>query len=92
MTTTFKQHRLALQIFQSNRLRRDYHDLAAIPQYDAVGEFFFTEMYGPRDFSDRDEDARRIHHFIQILPGVHLNDVQQVLSLLLQGCNTRLCR
>lgn len=79
---TLKQYRLALQIFQSNRLRRDYNDLAAIPQYEQVGEFFFTEMYGPRDFSDRNSGARKIQHFLHILPGVRLKDIEEVLDLL----------
>ncbi len=80
--TTLKQYRLALQVFQSHRLRRDYGDLAAIPQYGPVGEFFFTEMYGPSDFSDRDAGARRIQHVIHMLPGVHMRDVEEVLELL----------
>ncbi len=80
--TSLKQYRLALQIFQSNRLRRDYNDLAEIPQYEPVGEFFFSEMYGPRDFADRDAGARRLQHIIQLLPGVRLDDVEEVLSLL----------
>lgn len=77
-----KQYRLALQIFQSNRLRRDYRDLAEIAQYEPVGEFFFTEMYGARDFSDRDAGARRLQHVLHMLPGVHLRDVEEVLELL----------
>lgn len=80
--TTFKQYRLALQVFQSRRLRRDYADLAAIPQYGAVGEFFFTEMYGPSDFSARDAGARRLQSFLHMLPGVHLRDIEEVLELL----------
>jgi hypothetical protein len=80
--TTLKQYRLALQIFQANRLRRDYRDLAEMPQYAAVGEFFFAEMYGPRDFSDRDAQSRRLQHFLHMVPGVHLRDVEQVLTLL----------
>ena len=44
---TFMQYRIALQVFQSHRLRRDYRDLSAIPMYEPVGEFFFTELYGP---------------------------------------------
>jgi hypothetical protein len=79
---TLKQYRLALQIFQSNRLRRDYSDLAAIPQYEPVGEFFFIEMYGPRDFSDRNAGARKIQSFLHILPGVKLRDIEEVLDLL----------
>lgn len=80
--STLKQYRIALQIFQANRLRRDYRDLSDIPQYEPVGEFFFNEIYGPRDFTERDRGARRLHQFIHALPGVRLRDVEQVLDLL----------
>ncbi len=79
---TFLQYRIALQTLQSNRLRRDFSDLAAIPMYEPVGEFFFEEMYGPRDFSQRDHDARRLQHFLHIVPGVHLHDIEQILELI----------
>jgi hypothetical protein len=79
---TFQQYRIALQIFQSSRLRRDYQDLSAIPMYEPVGEFFFTELYGPRDFSQRDNDARRLQHFLHMVPGVHLRDVEELLELI----------
>jgi hypothetical protein len=79
---TQRQYRIALQIFQSNRLRRDYADIAAIPQYDKVGEFFFSEMYGPRDFTARDRSAQRLKQFLHYLPGVRLRDVEDVLDLL----------
>lgn len=75
-------YRVALQALQSDRLRRDYADLAAEPQYRQVGEFFFTELYGPRDFSARDAQARRLHLLVQGFPGVVLRDVEQVLDLL----------
>jgi hypothetical protein len=39
------------QAFQSQRLRRDLADLAAEAQYQQIGQFFFEEMYGVRDFS-----------------------------------------
>ncbi|NTV64852.1 MAG: hypothetical protein HGA65_15180 [Oscillochloris sp.] len=79
---TFVQYRIALQILQSNRLRRDFSDLAAIPMYEPVGEFFFDELYGPRDFSQRDNDARRLQHFLHIVPGVHLTDIEEILELI----------
>lgn len=79
---SFKQYRVALQVFQSARLRRDYADLAAIPQYRPVGDFFFDEMYGPHDFSDRDSEARRVQQLLHMLPGVHLRDLEEVLDLL----------
>lgn len=74
--------RLHLQLLQSQRLRRDHADLAAEPQYRRIAEFFFEEIYGPRDFSDRDEQARRLHHFVGMAPGVVIRDVEQVLDLL----------
>jgi len=80
--TTIQQYRLALQIFQANRLRRDYRDLAEVPQYEPVGAFFFDEMYGPRDFADRDAQGKRLQHFLHLVPGVHLRDVEEVLELL----------
>ena len=80
--STLRQYRIALQIFQSNRLRRDYRDLAEVPAYEPLGEFFFNEMYGPRDFSQRDQEGRRLHHFIGMLPGVRLRDLEEVLELL----------
>jgi DNA-binding transcriptional MerR regulator len=79
---TFKQYRLALQVFQAKRLRRDFRDLAAQPRYTPVGEFFFTEIYGPRDFSQRDAQARRLHQLIHLLPGVNLRDLESILELL----------
>ena len=58
MSMPAREYKLALQQFQSARLRRDHADLAAERQYQAIGEFFFNEMYGPRDFAARDDQAR----------------------------------
>jgi hypothetical protein len=76
------QYKLALQTFQSARLRRDHADLAAEPQYQAIGEFFFNEMYGPRDFAARDDQARRLRQFIHVVPGLTMRDVEPALQLL----------
>lgn len=75
-------YRLTLQALQSRRLRRDHADLAAESQYLQIAEFFFEEIYGPRDFTHRDEQARRLHIFIGMAPGVVIRDVEQVLDLL----------
>ncbi len=80
--SSLAEYRRALQLFQSQRLRRDYSDLSAMAQYTAVGEFFFEEMYGPRDFSDRDASARKLQTFLHMFPGVHLRDIEEVLDLL----------
>jgi hypothetical protein len=80
--TTHQDYKLALQAFQSQRLRRDLADLAAEAQYQQIGQFFFEEMYGARDFSARDEQAHRAHWFVHRVPGVTAHDVETVLDLL----------
>lgn len=79
---TQQELKVALQAFQSKRLRRDHADLASESQYHEIGEFFFEEMYGPRDFSARDEQARRLHQFVHVVPGLNIGDVQNVLELI----------
>jgi hypothetical protein len=80
--TAHQDYKLALQTFQSQRLRRDLADLAADSQYQQIGQFFFEEMYGSRDFSTRDEQAQRAHWFVHRVPGVTAHDVESVLDLL----------
>src|SRR4026209_914005 len=75
-------YKLTLQIFQSQRLRRDHADLAVEPQYRQIVEFFFEEMYGPHDFSSRDEQAHRLQQFVHLAPALAVRDVQDVLELL----------
>ena len=76
------EYKFALQAFQSQRLRRDHADLAVQPEYRQIAEFFFEELYGPRDFSSRDEQAHRLHQFVHLAPGLAIRDVQDVLELL----------
>jgi len=80
--TAHQDYKLALQAFQSQRLRRELADLAAEAQYQQIGQFFFEEMYGTRDFSARDEQAQRAHWFVHRVPGVTAHDVEAVLDLL----------
>ncbi len=54
------QRWLALKDWQSNRLRRTYPDLFAQPRYVVAGEFFLSELYGARDFEQRDVEAMRV--------------------------------
>jgi hypothetical protein len=77
-----QDYKLTLQIFQSQRLRRDHADLAVEPQYRQIAEFFFEEMYGPHDFSPRDQQAHRLQQFVHMVPGLAARDVQDVLELL----------
>ena len=86
-------YKLTLQTFQSQRLRRDHADLAVEQQYRQIAEFFFEEMYGPHDFSSRDEQAHRLQQFVHLAPGLAARDIQDVLELLeLTNQSGRRCR
>lgn len=77
-----QEYKRALQLLQSRRLRRDHADLSAEPEFSQLGEFFFEEVYGPRDFSARDEQAHRLRMFVHMAPGLAVRDVEQVLALM----------
>lgn len=80
--TPHQEYKLALQALQSQRLRRDLADLAAEPQYQKIGDFFFEEIYGPRDYTARDKQAHQIHKLVHWVPGMTSQDVEPVLALL----------
>lgn len=50
----------AVKRWQSDRLRRTYPDLFAQPRYRIAGEFFLNEIYGDKDFGQRDREALRV--------------------------------
>lgn len=55
---------LALKAYQQARFRDGYADLLASPRHAPAARFFIDELYGPRDFSQRDEQ------FVRIVPAV----------------------
>jgi hypothetical protein len=50
----------AVKNFQSDRLRSTYADLLASDRYREPCQFFLDELYGARDFEQRDAEARRV--------------------------------
>ena len=46
--------------WQARRLRRSYADVAAQPRYRTATSFFIDDLYGPKDFSGRDQAMLRI--------------------------------
>ena len=50
----------ALKAYQQARFRRTYADLLASPRHGATARFFLDELYGSRDFSQRDAQFPRI--------------------------------
>lgn len=55
---------VALKAYQQQRFARTYADLLASPRYAAAARFFLDELYGPKDFSQRDEQ------FARVVPGL----------------------
>jgi hypothetical protein len=49
-----------LKSWQAERLARTYADISAQPRYRAATAFFLDDLYGPKDFSGRDEAMLRI--------------------------------
>ena len=52
--------RLRLRTWQAARLARTHRDLLASPRYGPAANFFLTDLYGPKDFSERDDEIERI--------------------------------
>ena len=49
-----------LKRWQSERLAASYADLSAKARYGGATRFFLEDLYGPKDFSERDEELIRI--------------------------------
>jgi hypothetical protein len=53
-----------LRQWQSERLAHTYADLLVDEHYSAACQFFLSDLYGPRDFSQRDHDAERLYEIL----------------------------
>lgn len=51
----------ALSAWQTRRLASTYADLAAQPRYRAATGFFLSDLYGTKDFSQRDADLVKVY-------------------------------
>jgi len=61
---------LAVKRWQSERLARTYADLLASERYRESCEFFLEELYGARDFEQRDEEVQKVvPKLARMLPG-----------------------
>jgi hypothetical protein len=52
--------RLKLRAWQAERLERTYADLLADARYGLAARFFLEDLYGPKDFAERDDEMARI--------------------------------
>ena len=65
--------------FQHLRFQRTYADLLASPRYSRAAQFFLADLYGPEDFTRRDEQfARVVPGLVRLFP---LEIVGTVMSL-----------
>lgn len=59
--------RQLLRQWQADRLARSYADLLASERFGLAARFFLSDLYGPKDFSSRDEEVERILPLLQSL-------------------------
>jgi hypothetical protein len=71
-----------LREWQAHRLARTYANLLADPHYRPACEFFLSDIYAPRDFSQRDHDLERIHQFLsRVLPAYTIQLLSETVEL-----------
>jgi hypothetical protein len=71
-----------LRRWQAQRLARTYADLAANPRYAPAAAFFLAEIYGDRDFTERDRAVERAYPVIEkTLPKAALAPIDRAMEL-----------
>ena len=64
---------LAVKAWQAQRLARTHRDLLADPRYRDAARFFLEDLYGPKDFAQRDaEMIRVVPMLVKLLPDTAL--------------------
>ena len=72
----------ALRRWQAQRLARTYADLAASERYGTATAFFLSDLYGERDFTERDLSLERAYPLIvKLLPDAALLPLARAIEL-----------
>ncbi len=72
----------AVKRIQSRRFGNTYEDLAMDPKYQAATSFFLTELYGERDYEERDAQFARVAGALQrLLPSEALQTAVSLARL-----------
>jgi hypothetical protein len=72
----------ALRRWQAQRLARTYADLAASERYGPATAFFLSDLYGERDFTERDLSLERAYPLVvKLLPDAALLPIAQAIEL-----------
>ncbi len=68
--------------WQSQRLATTHADLLASPRYGPACRFFLTDIYAPKDFTQRNHDIMRMYEFmLRFLPAGLLRICAQAIEL-----------
>lgn len=68
--------------YQHARFASTYADLLAQPRYAKAARFFLDDLYGPRDFTQRDEQfARIVPALVRLFPNEIVTTVQALAEL-----------
>ncbi|MEO6663230.1 MAG: hypothetical protein ABIN96_08590 [Rubrivivax sp.] len=71
-----------VKAWQHCRFRETYSDLLAQPRYEAAAQFFLDDLYGPGDFSQRDDQfARVVPALVRLFPREIIGTVEQLAEL-----------
>ncbi|MGB8648190.1 MAG: hypothetical protein WCF84_23335 [Anaerolineae bacterium] len=84
-----------LRTWQADRLARTYADLLENPSFAPACQFFLSDIYAPRDFSQRDRDAEHMHSLLsRIMPAPTLKAFTDLIELnrLTQELDAALCQ
>lgn len=82
LTPQQAQVRMRLRAWQAGRFPRSYPDLLASARYRPAAEFFLSDLYGPTDFSKRDEELERIVPVLtKILPDAAVHTLAVAVEL-----------
>lgn len=72
----------AVKRYQQRRFEKSYADLLAHPRYAGAASFFLDELYGPNDFTRRDEQfARVVPPMVHLFPSEVVQTVEALAAL-----------
>lgn len=72
----------ALKAWQHQRFADTYADLLATPRYAKAARFFLDDLYGPHDFSERDDQfARIVPALVRLFPAEIVQTVRALAEL-----------
>jgi len=85
----------ALKLYQQQRFKHTYADLLETPRYSPAARFFLDELYGPRDFSQRDAQfVRVVPALVRLFPAeiVHTVDTLARLHAVSESLDSEMAR